>query len=473
MRRHAVSFDEDPRPPTHNADRDAHNGGGTPDDVWHTYFSGQTPSPTAVRELIFKLHKGGKHEQVIAVIEAALLHGQSQPWMYDVLALSMRIAGRPQAEVERALLSRVDFTASDVPSMLYSAAYLTRFGAHEQALRLYRQASELAPHRPEPYVLGLELARRQNDYDAVRWAATGILTTAWTRDHQRLHREAENALLEARQALQKAGRTAEAAEIEQALREARKRDLILKLTWNGEGDLDLIVDEPPGTVCSFDNPQSPGGGVLVHDGYGPDQDNCYEEYVCAFGMPGTYRVRIRHVWGGIVGKRALLQVTRYGGTSQERVDTFTVPLAPQDVVVRVGLKDGRRTELAHIENQPLVLQRPRRLNLRKQLGPLDLDARQAGQRFADSRRRAGAFTVGVGSNIGFAPVVSVLSEGVSMSAMAVVSGDRRYVRLTTLPFFSAITDVFTFSFVNSGGNLTGNPGVGGSGQGGGAAGAAP
>jgi hypothetical protein len=34
--------------------------------------------------------------------------------------------------------------------------------------------------------------------------------------------------------------------------------------------------------------------------------------------------------------------------------------------------------------------------------------------------------------------------------MAVVSPDRRYVRLSLAPTFTAITDVFTFSFAGSG-----------------------
>jgi hypothetical protein len=43
-------------------------------------------------------------------------------------------------------------------------------------------------------------------------------------------------------------------------------------------------------------------------------------------------------------------------------------------------------------------------------------------------------------------VISPVSEGVWMSALATVSGDRRYVRINASPFFSAITDVFTFTF---------------------------
>ena len=44
------------------------------------------------------------------------------------------------------------------------------------------------------------------------------------------------------------------------------------------------------------------------------------------------------------------------------------------------------------------------------------------------------------------PVVVVLSEGTSLSVQAVVSPDRRFVRLTMVPFFSSIGDVSTFTF---------------------------
>ncbi len=47
------------------------------------------------------------------------------------------------------------------------------------------------------------------------------------------------------------------------------------------------------------------------------------------------------------------------------------------------------------------------------------------------------------------PVIVVLSEGTLMSIQAVVSDNRRYVRLTVVPFFSAIGDVDTFTFEGS------------------------
>ncbi|MEM9186559.1 MAG: hypothetical protein AAGB00_08705, partial [Planctomycetota bacterium] len=47
------------------------------------------------------------------------------------------------------------------------------------------------------------------------------------------------------------------------------------------------------------------------------------------------------------------------------------------------------------------------------------------------------------------PVIVVLSEGTMMNIQAVVSEDRRYVRLTVVPFFSEIGDVQEFTFEGS------------------------
>ncbi|MDX1945195.1 MAG: hypothetical protein SFU86_07300, partial [Pirellulaceae bacterium] len=54
------------------------------------------------------------------------------------------------------------------------------------------------------------------------------------------------------------------------------------------------------------------------------------------------------------------------------------------------------------------------------------------------------------------PVIVVLNEGTSLSVQAVVSKDRRFVRLTLVPFFSQIGDVDTFTF---NGSVTTNSGT--------------
>jgi general secretion pathway protein D len=49
----------------------------------------------------------------------------------------------------------------------------------------------------------------------------------------------------------------------------------------------------------------------------------------------------------------------------------------------------------------------------------------------------------------YQPVIVVLNEGTTLNVQAVVSADRRFVRLTLVPFFSQIGDVDTFTFDGS------------------------
>ena len=423
------------------------------------------PDPADVQKLVNTLHRAKRHDHVIAVIEGALANGQSQPWMYDVLALSMEIADRPQEDIDRVLLSRVDFTTTDVPNMLYSAAFLVRLGGKKQALQLYRQASTIDPSRPEPYVLGLKLAQELFDVPAIEWAATGILTNAWTRDREKRHLDARDAVNDAIRELRESRRNEEADRLEQALKTASQRDLTLRLDWSGEGELNMEVEEPFGTVCTIANPLSSGGGVHLHDGYGqnsegPTPDKCYEEYVCVRGGTGDYRVRIIHVDGNIVGKRCQLTITRYQGTDDELVRKLNIPLDKPVKVVRLSLHQGRREQLGPAparETSPASSRRASRQSVIARLTRAVFGSRSASPAGGTGTGQGGA---GVGGGlpagsfvpgVGFAPVIGLIPEGVSLTTQAVVSADRRYVRLAVAPFFNTLLELQTFSFVGGGG----------------------
>lgn len=452
----------------------ADGSGGTPEKYWRNYFAKNRPPSSAIAELVLKLQAAKKYDQVIASIDGALLAGQGQSWMYDVLALTLQITGRPKAEVERALMSHLDFAATDVESTLLSAAYLARFGAKEQALKLYRQSSDLEPTRPEAYVLGLRLARELKDYSAVQWAAAGVLRSAWGKDYEKLHREAEDGALEAERALRAVGRETQADALRQSMAEARIHDLYLRLQWSGDGDLDLAVEEPSGTIASIQDPQTRGGGVHRHDGYGPDPKNCYEEYLCPFGMPGVYVARVRLIDGTIVGNRAQLTVVRNQGAKNETTETFVFKLRGDRVALRIPLPNGRRRELGPERPAPnsrtgqlqQLLQaliayspRPRRISWRA----LPAAMAPGGAAVTPAVAGGGAAAPGAGSSavtqtgalsgaglaVGYQPVITVIPEGVSMSVAGVVSSDLRYVRLAVNPSFVTITDVFTFTFVGN------------------------
>jgi len=68
------------------------------------------------------------------------------------------------------------------------------------------------------------------------------------------------------------------------------------------------------------------------------------------------------------------------------------------------------------------------------------EAREAARRLAAARHAAGS------SPAGFFPVITVLPQGASLTASAIVSPDRRHVRISVNPFFSTIGPVDTFNF---------------------------
>ncbi len=252
-----------------------------------------------------------------------------------------------------------------------------------------------------------------------------------------------------------------------AVAEARQRDLVVRLEWSGNSDLDLIVEEPLGSVCSFTERDSAGGGVLIHDGYGPRAENCYESYVCSLGMPGDYRLRVRHAWGNVVGGRALISITQYQGTDHEETTRQVVVLDGGESAVTWRLADGRRTTPRMVADtdflQPFELPQQRRP---ASLLGTDAKVDQVAAEFAaehlpnmPSPAKPG-MPAGAGA-IGYQSVIQLIPQGASLSAAAVVSADRRYVRIGVVPLFSTITDVFTFTFIG---------GTGGIGRGGGAAG---
>lgn len=423
----------------------------TPNQLWDDYFAKRHPSDVTVRALILKLHTARRHDHVVAAIRAAIRAGQAQPWMYEVLALSLEIEGAPQAEVERALLSQIDFSATDAQSLMMSAAYLTRFKADRPALKLYRQASELAPERPEPYLLGLKIARRLQDDDALVWAVRGVFASAWGDAHEQQHRDAANTVADRARELRESQQAAIADKLEAALADARQVDLRVRLEWSGDGDLDLTVHEPAGTVCSFENTRTTAGGVLTHDGHGPKQENCYDEYICAAAFPGVYRLEVRHAWGDIVGKRAKLTVTHHRGTPHESVRVISVPVTEEGSAVRVTVTNGRREQLLALPDAaPKAL--PQASN--RIVGELDARAQAAAARFRESLFRqvggggivgGGTPAVGIGA-VGYQPNITIVPDGITLNAQAVVSADRRYVRLTLNPSFNEVIDVLTFTF---------------------------
>ena len=75
-----------------------------------------------------------------------------------------------------------------------------------------------------------------------------------------------------------------------------------------------------------------------------------------------------------------------------------------------------------------------------------------------------AWANGLRGAVGYQPNIIVLPTGTNMMAFGVVSADRRYVRVTCVPLFSAVTAVNSFNVGGGGGNNNGGGGAAGGGN---------
>src|SRR5262249_25367875 len=131
-----------------------------------------------------------------------------------------------------------------------------------------------------------------------------------------------------------------------AVEKVKRRDLVIKLLWQGSADLDLKVNEPTGSICTPLSRQTVNGVTLLADALDNMQG---ETYVAAEGFSGAYTITAERIWGKSRGKKAHLKTSRPRGPGEERdqlLPTRITPTRPKRVTVK--LDNGRRKELAYV-----------------------------------------------------------------------------------------------------------------------------
>jgi len=362
------------------------------------------------------------------------------------------------------VMSAVEF-AQNPMDLMYIGIYLTQLGLDERALQLFQQVSALVPARHEPFVYGLQAAKRAKNWEGIKWAAVGILSQAWPREQADIWNSGLAAANDVLEKLRAEKRTDEAKQFRKALDEAVTRDCLAVVQYTGDAEVDILVEEPTGTVCSLRNPRTTGGGILLGDSAkkfgGTSADGRSQVYVCSKGFDGTYRLVVRRVWGKVTTGKVTVDVyTHYRGENGRRVSK-KIPLDKGEAMVVFDLKDGRRKEA--LQEQQLANAVAGQMAVNRQVLAQQLAAAvdpQAVQSLAAARAYNGGSSVGnvswspfvigqtpvaLGGAVGYQPVIISLPEGANMWATAVVSADRRYVRITCMPVFSLIADVHTFN----------------------------
>ena len=464
--------------------------GADPAAAWNDYFAAHkddlAPSTSSVRKSAQKLMESRKFEEVIGLIDAALRNQQGQPWMFEALGLAMQAAQRTPAEVERALMSALDFT-NDPTDMMYLAQYLARANLNQRALQLFRQVGELDPSAPEPFVHGLRLGQKLDDLDAIQWSTVGILSQAWSQRQLNIWQEAFRAAEATLDRLRSEGRKSEAEAYQDALDKALVRDCVVIVTWTGDADVDMFVEEPTGSVCSYHNPRTTAGGMMLGDAASAGKDRkseaTSEVYVCPKGFDGKYRVLVRRVWGQLAANKVTMDIYWHYFSKKEKKQTKQIELVNDEAVAAFDLNEGRRTEpLAEQQvanaaagqvaagRQLLLNQQLNALNNPQALGSFLSNSNPAGEDVPGVNPINPFVQFGFKGAVGYQPVISTLQKGASMVTNAVVSADRRYVRITPFPFFSGVTEVNTFNYVSGQSGTSGGAGFGGFGASGGGGG---
>jgi hypothetical protein len=469
--------------------------------AWNDYFA-KLPAPAnlavarqkmaSVRETVRQLMNAQKFGEVASLIRGALRNGWGQPWMYEALSLAMQADNQPKPEIERALMSAVAFAHTN-NDLLYIAAYMSRAGFDARALKLYRQAAQLDPSRYEPYMHGLQVGLRLRDTAGIEWACVGVLSQTWPSDKAVVADLARRAAKATLDQLRTAHQAPEAERFKTALDNAMVRDCIVRVRWDGDAEVDVAVQEPSGSVCSLRDPRTTSGGTLLTGAAARSSANdegIAQQYVVSEGFTGTYKMLLRRVWGKPTAGKVTVDIYSHWGTKKATHQRRQIPVGEQDALVTFELKEGRRQEpLAQAQaanaaqamigvNQAILAQmvappvaaNPAAVNPvaaananANNIAQLlaQINDPNVAQAFAVSRNpstanngnNGGDLIVGNGLNpfvlqgaVGYQPVITTLPEGTNMSATAVISADRRYVRISVVPLFSSIGNITTFNF---------------------------
>ncbi len=415
------------------------------------------------------------------LISSAIRAGHVQAWMYHAYAIALKATAAPMEDVERAFLSAVDFAASP-EEVLHVAARLEAIGANESAMRLCRDVSNFDPYRREPYVMGLRIAKTLDSIPDLTWACQGVLSQAWPENFKKVADEARLIARATHARLLEEGRRDDAAAFNAALQQAAAHDVVVRVSWTGNADIDLAIEEPSGTICSIDNLSTAGGGTLLADAYpgstGDNKGKVSETYICPEGFTGQYRLLIRRVWGNVSTGNVTVELLTDVGRKSQRFIRKQIPLTEQDALVVFDVKEGQRQQ--EVADAQLAHLRDVRREVQDQVLGQMINGNSNGQVLQDLYNDITSLTNGAidparGFNrrrgaVGFKPDITVLPEGASMTGIAIISADRRFVRITPAPFFSQIGKVSTFNFItgeDAPGGAAGGAGGGAGGGGGG------
>ena len=223
--------------------------------------------------------------------------------------------------------------------------------------------------------------------------------------------------------------------------QSKPRKLVVTVTWTGDADIDFSVAEPSGTSVSQREPRSTSGGVPFGRRLGDRWQEFWQRIRGILRLPGRICRRIsrpdqKRFGAGPPMARSRSTFTNYG-SEQQKLLHEQIPVGEKSALVVLELKEGRgRAGLpeAQVANVATIRMPPTG-PLRGRLPPPR--TRPPPRALNAHGQRAGTGLLSAASQL-LRPVITQFQDGPTSSTNAVISADRRYVRVSPSPTFSQV-----------------------------------
>jgi hypothetical protein len=461
---------------------------GDPNAAWDAYFEANKPEAKAIRSTVRHMLKEQRHEELMALINSAIRHDQGDSsWMFQALGLSMQILGRPNSEIERAIMSAVDLS-DNLQDAMIAAIYMSKNDMVDRSLRVLKDLAITNPSLVQPYKAGLSIADSHGHIEGMRWASVGVLSQEWP-DNPELVKRARYAAAAVKTDLKKAGKTEELEAFEKELANAKHRDTFIEVSWTGDADIDIYVEEPGGTICSRLNPRTTAGGVYYGDVYSNGKSSSglmKERYVLPKGFAGDYRLVIRRMTGEVTSGKVNVSIQNHFNSDYPAGLDKAVKIDSKGAIVLFKLDQGRRTDDLDQHTLDTLVRKKVAIKQAAMAQKLAAFVRRPSPGFAiqdgggpagddffpgsgtnDTQTRNNPFSTFSPSVVGYSPQITQLPTGTSLQVNHATTADRLYVLISATPNLQTVTEVQTFNILGNADNATGGGGGGGGGFGGG------
>ncbi|SIO17616.1 hypothetical protein SAMN05444166_2834 [Singulisphaera sp. GP187] len=312
---------------------------------WKNYYRTHRETSNDLKEKVTLLNFNQKSQDVEAVLRGFLAYHSkdAEPWMYEALALAIKMNKGPEKDFKTSLGYAADMAQrSHNPNHLVSVADMMLLnGEYDRVGTLLDEAAEKIPHRSEPLIMMINLAQKTKDPERMAMAIEKLFSLGWPGFDEKVRREARQQAETLAKSLREEGRTPESETLLTRVTEAEFRDVFVRLTWTGDASLGLMVEEPLGATARDVAPRTVFGGAIIKGGYGLHPESVY---VCPRGFDGDYTIRIETIYNNPdkPALEATLEMITHEGTADEKKETKTIRVSKTPDPVVVHLKGGHR-----------------------------------------------------------------------------------------------------------------------------------